>query len=78
MILNKDWHEDQSIYADNISVGLARDGESLDELGVIIALSVTISGRSYPFQMSAVMPSDQAVQVADSIHAAVRDIELAG
>lgn len=65
-----------SVDADNIYIGMARDHDTLEELGVVIALKVNIGGRK-PFQVHATMPPDQAMEVADAIHAAVRDIELA-
>lgn len=62
-----------AIDADNIYIGMARDHDTLEEIGVVIALKVRIDGRQ-DFQVHAVMPPDQAVEVADAIHAAVRDI----
>lgn len=71
------WREyTDSIDADNIYVGMARDHDTLEEIGVVIALKVRINGRP-DFQVHATMPPDQAIEVADAIHAAVRDIELA-
>lgn len=71
------WREySDAIDADNIYVGMARDHDTLEEIGVVIALRVRIKGQP-DFQVHATMPPDQAIEVADAIHAAVRDIELA-
>lgn len=77
MIADETWREySDAIDADNIYIGMARDHDTLEQLGVVIALKVKIKGRP-DFQVHATMPPDQAIEVADAIHAAVRDIELA-
>lgn len=70
------WREDDTIRADKVFVGTARDHDTLEELGVVV-IALTVKTKARPLQVSALIPAWQAMEVADAIHAAVRDIELA-
>ena len=70
------WRMDEDyIDADNIFIGMARDHDTLEEIGVVIALKVTINGKE--LHVNATMPPDQALEVSDAINVAVQDMQLA-
>lgn len=68
------WREDDTIRADKVFVGMARDHETRDGLGVVIALSV--ASDSQQVQVSAVMSVEDALGLADAIRLTVMDMEL--
>lgn len=70
------WRQDDGLRAEKVYVGLARDQKTLEGLGVVIALGVK-DFKGGLVSVTAAIPPDQAMEIADAIHAAVRDIELA-
>lgn len=70
------WQDDDSIPADQIYVGLARDHDTQETIGVMIALKIKdFNGNA--ISVSATMPAEQATGVADAIAVAAMDLKMA-
>lgn len=67
------WHRDDTIRAEKVSVGLARDAETGSDFGVLAMFTVPVI-EGEPMQVSVILTPEQTITFANALLSTALDI----